>query len=341
MEYIKLGKTGLTISRICLGCMTYGTRKWREWVVEDPAEVRAHFALALEQGVNFFDTANVYSDGASEELTGRMLNEMASRDEIVVATKVYMTLSPRPNRGGLSRKHIIDQCDASLRRLGMDFIDLYQIHRFDPATPIEETLEALDALVRAGKVRYLGASSMAAWQFAKMLFAADLHHWQRFVAMQNHYNLVYREEEREMIPLCIDQGVAVIPWSPLARGLLAGNRKRGGQGVTKRAAEDQMARNLYRLDSDYEVADACESVARKRGVTPAQIACAWILQAPGVSAPIVGTTRLEHIREVIGAVEIKLSAEEIAELEKPYQPHQVLGHAQPTPAAMSGRGVSR
>jgi aryl-alcohol dehydrogenase-like predicted oxidoreductase len=341
MEYIKLGKTGLTISRICLGCMTYGTRKWREWVVEDPAEVRAHFALALEQGVNFFDTANVYSDGASEELTGRMLNEMAARDEIVVATKVYMTLSPRPNRGGLSRKHIIDQCDASLRRLGMDFIDLYQIHRFDPATPIEETLEALDALVRAGKVRYLGASSMAAWQFAKMLFAADLHHWQRFVAMQNHYNLIYREEEREMIPLCIDQGVAVIPWSPLARGLLAGNRKRGGQGVTKRAAEDQMARNLYRLDSDYEVADACESVARKRGVTPAQIACAWILQAPGVSAPIVGTTRLEHIRELIGAVDIKLSAEEIAELEKPYQPHPVLGHAQPTPAAMSGRAVSR
>jgi 1-deoxyxylulose-5-phosphate synthase len=341
MEYIKLGKTGLTISRICLGCMTYGTRKWRQWVIEDPAEVRTHFALALEQGVNFFDTANVYSSGASEELTGRMLNEMAARDEIVVATKVYMTLSPRPNRGGLSRKHIIDQCDASLRRLGMDFIDLYQIHRFDPATPIEETLEALDSLVRAGKVRYLGASSMAAWQFAKLLYTADLHHWQRFVSMQNHYNLVYREEEREMIPLCIDQGVAVIPWSPLARGLLAGNRKRGGQGVTKRAEEDQMARNLYRMESDYEVADACESVARARGVTPAQIACAWILQAPGVSAPVVGTTRLEHIRELIDAVEIKLSAEEVAQLEQPYQPHPVLGHAPPTPAEMTGRAVRR
>ncbi|MBF6567462.1 MAG: aldo/keto reductase [Candidatus Binataceae bacterium] len=337
MQYTRLGRTGLTVSRICLGCMSYGSKKWREWVIEDPSEVRKHFALAIENGINFFDTANVYSSGASEELTGRMLNEIAARDEVVLATKVYMQLGPQPNRGGLSRKHLIDQCEASLKRLGMDYIDLYQIHRFDSATPIEETLEALDSLIRAGKVRYIGASSMAAWQFAKMLFTAADNQWHRFVSMQDHYNLVYREEEREMIPLCIDQGVAVIPWSPIARGLLAGNRKRGGQTVTKRAEEDEMARNLYRTEADYEVAEICERVAARRGVTPAQIACAWLLQAPGVTAPIVGTTRLEHIRELIASTDIKLGAEDIAELEKPYQPHPILGHHQPTPAEMMGR----
>ncbi|MGH7906785.1 MAG: aldo/keto reductase, partial [Candidatus Binataceae bacterium] len=303
MKYVKLGKSGLTISRICLGCMSYGSKKWREWVIEDPAEVRRHFAAAIEEGVNFFDTANSYSLGASEELTGRTLKELAARDDLVVATKVNMPMSSKPNHSGLSRKHIIASCEASLRRLQMDYVDLYQIHRWDPATPIEETLDALETLVRDGKVRYIGASSMAAWQFAQAQFTADLHGWRRFVSMQDHYNLVYREEEREMIHQCIDQGVAVIPWSPIARGFLAGNRKRGGQTETTRAAEDEFSRNLYYLESDYEVADACEKAAKARGVTPAQIACAWILQAPGVTAPVVGTTKLEHVKELIHAVE--------------------------------------
>jgi 1-deoxyxylulose-5-phosphate synthase len=333
MEYIKLGKTGLSVSRICLGCMSYGDERWREWVITGD-EAREHFAAALEAGVNFFDTADVYSTGVSEEITGRWLGEMAARDEIVLATKVHGPMGPGPNRRGLSRKHILEACDASLRRLKSDFIDLYQIHRWDFRTPIEETLEALDSLMRAGKVRYLGASSMAAWQFSKALYIAGERGWRRFVSMQNHYNLVYREEEREMIPLCIDQGVGVIPWSPLARGFLAGNRRSGGTGETLRAKTDDIARDMYFRESDFAVAEAAASIARERGVTPAQIACAWILQAPGVTAPIIGATKLNHVKELLASVDIKLTKEEVAALEKPYEPHPVLGFEPPRPAKM-------
>ena len=335
MQYAKLGRTGLSVSRICLGCMSYGDKKWRDWVLT-VEEARQHFAEALEAGINFFDTANVYSVGVSEEITGRWLNEMANRDEIVVATKVYGPMSSGQNRGGLSRKAILQSCDASLKRLRMDYIDLYQIHRFDFTVPLEETLEALDSLVRAGKVRYLGASSMAAWQFAKALFLQKEHGWHRFVSMQNHYNLVYREEEREMNPLCIDQGVGLIPWSPLARGFLAGNRSAADKGgETVRAKSDEFAKDMYFRESDFEVLGAVEKIARQRGVTPSQIACAWILQAPGVSAPIVGATKLKHLKESIEAVSIKLSAEEVSELEKPYTPHPILGHAQPSSKRMA------
>lgn len=338
MQYAKLGRTGLSVSRICLGCMSYGDKKWRDWVltVED---AREHFAEALEAGINFFDTANVYSVGVSEEITGRWLGEMANRDEIVVATKVAGPMSSGQNRGGLSRKAILQSCDASLKRLRMDYIDLYQIHRFDFTVPLEETLEALDSLVRAGKVRYLGASSMAAWQFAKALFLQKEHGWHRFVSMQNHYNLVYREEEREMNPLCIDQGVGLIPWSPLARGFLAGNRSAADKGgETVRAKSDEFAKDMYFRESDFEILGAVEKIAGQRGVTPSQIACAWILQAPGVSAPIVGATKLKHLKESIEAVSIKLSAEEVSELEKAYTPHPILGHAQPSPKRMSYAG---
>jgi aryl-alcohol dehydrogenase (NADP+) len=318
--------------------MSYGDKKWRDWVLT-VEEAREHFAEALEAGINFFDTANVYSVGVSEEITGRWLNEMANRDEIVVATKVYGPMSSGQNRGGLSRKAILQSCDASLKRLRMDYIDLYQIHRFDFTVPLEETLEALDSLVRAGKVRYLGASSMAAWQFAKALFLQSEHGWHRFVSMQNHYNLVYREEEREMNPLCIDQGVGLIPWSPLARGFLAGNRSAPDKGgETVRAKSDEFAKDMYFRESDFEVLGAVEKIARQRGVTPSQIACAWILQAPGVSAPIIGATKLKHLKESIEAVSIKLSAEEVSELEKPYTPHPILGHAQPSPKRMAHAG---
>jgi 1-deoxyxylulose-5-phosphate synthase len=328
MQYTKLGKTGVTVSRICLGCMSYGDKKWRDWVL-DANEARAHFASALEAGVNFFDTADVYSLGVSEEITGRWLREMASRDDIVIATKVCGPMGSTPNRAGLSRKHILEACDASLRRLGTDYIDLYQIHRYDYTTPIEETLEALDSLVRAGKVRYLGASSMAAWQFSKALYLAREHGWHRFVAMQNHYNLVYREEEREMIPLCIDNGVGIIPWSPLARGFLSGNRKRNAPDPTARARTDEFAKNMYYRDDDWAVLDAVEKIAKSRGVTPTQVALAWILQAPGVTAPIIGATKIDHLKELFKAVDSKLSPEEIAESENPYKPHPILGHEQP------------
>lgn len=335
MQYTRLGNTGMTVSRICLGCMSYGDKKWREWTV-GADEAREHFKLALDSGITFFDTADVYSLGVSEEITGRWLGEMAARDDLVVATKVHGAMAKGANRRGLSRKHIMEACENSLRRLKMDYIDLYQIHRWDYATPIEETLDALDTLVRQGKVRYLGASSMAAWQFAKALHTADARGWHRFAAMQNHYNLVYREEEREMIPLCIDQGVGVIPWSPLARGFLAGNRKReGGDAATTRARTDDFARGLYNQEHDYDIAEATEKVARARGVTPAQVACAWILQAPGVTAPIVGATKAHHLKELIAAVEIKLTAEEVAALEASYRPHPVLGHEQPKPARMA------
>src|SRR5581483_10592964 len=334
MQYTKLGTTGITVSRLCLGCMSYGGGPLPEWALGTKGwhvkkeDAREHFAIALEAGINFFDTADVYSIGQSEEITGMYLREMASRDDIVVATKVHGVMGKSPNKRGLSRKHIIEGCENSLRRLGMDFIDLYQIHRWDSGTPIEETLDALDSLVRAGKVRYLGASSMAGWQFSKALYTARENHWHRFQAMQNHYNLIYREEEREMIPLCIDQGVALIPWSPLARGFLTGTRKRDG-GSTTRSEVDTFAKDMYYSEDDFKVADAVAEVAKKRGISAAQVALAWVLQAPGVTSPIVGATKTQQLKDLIGAVDLKLTADEVTALEKPYKPHGILGHAQP------------
>src|SRR6202167_1587445 len=298
MQYTLLGKTGITVSRICLGCMSYGGGDLPEWAQGtkgwhvNKADAREHFKIALDSGINFFDTADVYSAGLSEEITGFHLREMASRDDIVVATKVHGVMGNSPNKKGLSRKHIIEGCENSLRRLGMDFIDLYQIHRWDFNTPIEETLDALDSLVRAGKARFLGASSMAAGQFSKALYLAKEHGWHRFIAMQNHYNLVYREEEREMIPLCLDQGVGVIPWSPLARGLLAGSRTRSGERRTTRADSDPFGDYLYSQPTDFDVVERVAEVAAERGVPPAQVALAWLLHRPGVTAPIVGATQL-------------------------------------------------
>jgi 1-deoxyxylulose-5-phosphate synthase len=332
----------MTVSRLCLGGMSYGEGELPEWAMGTKGwhagkdEARRHFAAALEAGINFFDTADVYYAGVSEQIVGALLKEMASRDDIVLATKVNGPMGPGPNRRGLSRKHILEACENSLRRLGMDYVDLYQIHRWDPETPIEETLDALDSLVRAGKVRYLGASSMAAWQLSKALYTAKERGWHRFVSMQNHYNLVYREEEREMIPLCMDQGLAVIPWSPLARGFLTGTRNHDG-GTTTRSQVDTFAKDMYYSEDDFAVAGAVAEVAARRGVSPAQIACAWVLQAPGVTAPIVGATKLRHLQELIAAVDLKLSPEEVAAVEKPYRAHRVLGHAQPTPKAMTAR----
>ena len=343
MQFKTLGNTGITVSRLCLGCMSYGGGDLPEWAIGtkgwhvNKEDARAHFKLALDSGINFFDTADVYSVGLSEEITGLHLGEMASRDDIVVATKVHGPMGKSPNRRGLSRKHIIEACENSLRRLRMQFIDLYQIHRWDPNTPIEETLEALDSLVRSGKVRYLGASSMAAWQLSKALYTAKEHGWHRFVSMQNHYNLVYREEEREMIPLCVDQGLGIIPWSPLARGFLTGTRRPDG-GDTARSEVDTFAKDMYYSADDFAVADAVVAIAKQRGVSPAQVACAWVLQAPGITAPIIGATKLPQLAELIAAVDVKLSAEEVAALEKPYKPHTILGHAQPSAKAMaSGR----
>jgi len=306
-----------------------GTRGWHV----NKEDAREHFKIALEAGINFFDTADVYSAGQSEEITGFYLNEMASRDEIVVASKVHGVMGHSPNKRGLSRKHILEACDHSLRRLKMDFIDLYQIHRWDAGTPIEETLDALDSLVRAGKVRYLGASSMAAWQFSKALYTSRERGWHRFDTMQNHYNLVYREEEREMIPLCLDQKVALIPWSPLARGFLTGTRKRDG-GLTTRSEVDTFAKDLYYSEDDFKVADAVVEVAKKRGVSAAQVALAWVLQAPGITSPIIGATKKEQLKDLIGAIDLKLTGEEVATLEKPYRAHSILGHAQPSAKAM-------
>jgi aryl-alcohol dehydrogenase (NADP+) len=325
MQYVRLGRSGLKVSRICLGCMSFGSPLWRDWVLSEEAS-RPFISRALEAGINFFDTADMYSRGVSEEVVGRALADMAQRDQVVIATKVFFPLGNGPNDGGLSRKHILDAVDASLRRLGTDYIDLYQIHRWDDATPIEETLEALDDVVRAGKVRYLGASSMFAWQLAKALYTADRHGWTRFAAMQNHYNLVYREEEREMLPLCRAEGLGVIPWSPLARGFLAGKRSRQGGGETKRAKGDEYAHRMYYQDEDFAVAERTAEVAAERGVSPAQVALAWLLHQPGVTAPIVGATRLEHLDDAIAAAGLALSDEEAARLEEPYRPHPVLGH---------------
>jgi len=330
MKYQTLGNTGLEVSRICLGCMTYGDPAWRPWTLGE-AEARRHFKAAFDAGINFFDTADMYSAGASEEVTGKLLPEMAQRDDYVLASKVFFPVAEGPNRRGLSRKHILAACDASLQRLGHDYIDLYQIHRWDPHTPIEETLEALDSLVRAGKVRYLGASSMAAWQFSKALYLAGENGWQRFVAMQNHYNLIYREEEREMIPLCIDQGVGVIPWSPLARGHLTGSRTRDSKGDTRRAAADPMADDMYFREEDFRVIDALLAVAEERGDPPASVALAWLLSVPSVVSPIIGSSKVEHIAEACAATELTLSAAEIERLEAPYVPHPIHGHDQPAP----------
>jgi aryl-alcohol dehydrogenase-like predicted oxidoreductase len=325
MDYVNLGSTGLRVSRLCMGMMGFGNGSERPWVVdEDAAEpvVKA----AVEGGVTFFDTADTYSAGASEEATGRLVPKFLSRDESVIATKVFMPMTPGENGGGLSRKHILSAIDASLRRLGLDYVDLYQIHRWDSRTPIAETMGALDEVVRAGKARYVGASSMFAWQFAKAQHTAADAGGARFVSMQNHYNLIYREEEREMIPLCLDQGVGVIPWSPLARGVLTGNRTRGGDRRTTRATTDAFADNLYNQPTDFDVVDRVAEVAADRGVPAAQVALAWLLHKPGVTAPIVGSTSAAHMEDALAGEQLKLDADEIARLEEPYVPHPVLGH---------------
>jgi len=326
MEYVNLGRTGLKVSRICLGMMTYGSTGWRSWVLPEE-QSRPFIQKALEVGINFFDTADAYSLGVSEEITGRALRDFARRDEVVIATKVFNPMGDKPNQRGLSRKHILDAIDASLRRLSTDYLDLYQIHRWDSETPIEETLEALHDVVRAGKARYIGASSMYAWQFAKALYLADLHGWTRFVSMQNHYNLIYREEEREMIPLCRAEGVGVIPWSPLARGFLAGDRTPDKGGNTERAKTDGFAHSMYYQDMDFKVAERCAELAKRRGISSAQMALAWILHQPGVTAPIIGASKMYQLEEAVAALSIHLEADERRHLEELYQPHPVLGHS--------------
>jgi len=340
MQYTRLGRTGLKVSRICLGMMTYGTPKWRPWILDEEAS-RPLVRHAVELGINFFDTADLYSGGQSEVLTGKFLREFCQREEVVVATKLFYPVDldfkggaalgvkppQRPNADGLSRKRIFHAVDQSLQRLGTDYIDLYQIHRFDYGTPMEETMEALHDVVKAGKVRYLGASSMYAWQFARMQQIAKEHGWTPFVSMQNHYNLAYREEEREMIPLCRDQGVGLIPWSPLARGFLAGNRKREDKdsGETSRAKTDDIAQKYYYRDSDFQVVEALSALAQKRGVTNATLAYAWLLHK-GVTAPIIGASKLHQLDQAAAAVDIVLTDEEVRQLQAPYEPHPVIGH---------------
>ena len=324
MRYVNLGSAGLKVSRICLGCMTYGSSQWRPWVLDEEAS-RPLIKQALENGINFFDTADMYSKGASEEVLGRALKDLGpARDELVIATKVFYPMGADPNARGLSRKHIMAAIDGSLRRLGTEYVDLYQIHRFDSETPIEETLEALHDVVRAGKARYLGASSMPAWQFAKLLFTVAAHGWARFITMQNHYNLLYREEEREMIPFCLDQGIGVIPWSPLARGLLAGKQR----PKTARAATDTYGHQLYGeeiTEADARVIDSLETLAAESGMPPARLALAWLLQKPGVVAPIAGVSKPGQLDDALAALEVKLTAEAVARLEQPYLPHAVAG----------------
>ena len=322
MEYVNLGRTGLSVSRLCLGAMTYGTPEWRPWVL-DEEHSRPFIAKALEYGINFFDTADMYSLGRSEEVLGRAIRDFASRDRLVVATKVYFEMSSDPNDRGLSRKHLMASIDGSLRRLGTDYVDLYQIHRWDDRTPIEETLAALTEIVRSGKARYIGASSMAAWQFTRALYLADRYGWARFVSMQNHYNLIYREEEREMIPLCLHEGVGVLPWSPLARGRLAGKGTAAGQEPTTRATTDAIAERLYDADSDARIVERVRDVAARRGVSSAQIALAWLMSRPGVTAPIVGASKMYQLDEAVAAMSIALTDEERALLEEPYTPHPI------------------
>jgi len=326
MDYTTLGKTGLKVSRLCLGCMSYGSSKWRDWVL-DEEESRPFFKQALDAGINFFDTADMYSNGASEEVTGRALKKLGiRREEIVIATKVYNPTGESPNERGTSKKHVRHAIDASLRRLGLDYVDLYQIHRFDATTPMEETLEALTDVINQGKALYIGASSMYAWEFARLLYLADRHGYARFVSMQNHYNLVYREEEREMNPLCREEGIGLIPWSPLARGFLAGNRRPTDRGETTRAKSDEFAHRLYYQESDFQVVDRVAQIAKKRAVNNVQVALAWILQQPGLTAPIIGATKAHHLDDAVKALELKLEPEELKALEEPYRPHPILGH---------------
>ena len=325
MEYVRFGSTGLKVSRICLGCMSYGrpTERW-PWAL-DEEQSRPFIKRALELGINFFDTADVYSNGASEEVVGKALREFASRDEVVIATKVYFEMGPGPNDRGLSRKHILSAIDASLKRLGTDYVDLYQIHRWDYETPIEETLEALNDVVRAGKARYIGASSMYAWQFAKALYTSDLHGWTRFVSMQPHYNLAYREEEREMVNLCQDQKIAVIPWSPLAKGILA-RKPSKERNETLRAQTDAIGKRFY-SDEDLTIAQRVSDVAEARGLPMAQIALAWIYSKPVVTAPIIGATKPHHLDDAVAALSVQLTPDEIHHLEEAYQPHPVIGYS--------------
>ena len=324
MNYTNLGKTGLKVSRICLGCMSYGLKEEREWGL-DEEQGRPFIKRALELGINFFDTANMYGTGKSEEVLGRALRDFAKRDEVVVASKVYFPMRPDVNGRGLSRKAIMTEIDYSLRRLGMDYVDLYQIHRWDYDTPIQETLEALHDVVKSGKVRYIGASSMFAWQFCKALYLADLHSWTRFISMQPHYNLLNREDEREMLPLCLSEGIGVLPWSPLARGRLA--RAWETQPSTMRGQTDEYGKKLYSgtEEADKLVVDRVGEIARARGIPRAQIALAWLLHKPAVTAPIVGATKLHHLEEAAAALEVKLSDAEIEALEAPYVPHPIAG----------------
>ena len=326
MEYVRLGSTGLMVSRLCLGTMTYGSKKWREWVLVEP-ESKPFFRRAIELGINFFDTADVYSLGASEEIVGRALKEFgAGRDRLVVATKVHSPMGDDPNQRGLSRKHIFHAIDDSLRRLGMDYVDLYQIHRFDAETPIEETVEALDEVVKMGKALYVGASSMYAYQFAKMLAKADEMGCTRFVSMQNHYNVIYREEEREVLPLCREERIGVIPWSPLARGFVMG-RDRNEKNQTARARTDDYGHSMYYQNADYKVVERVTEVARKHGVSNAQVALAWVLHQPGITAPIIGASKMAHLEEAVKALELKLDGEDLKALAENYVPHPVLGHS--------------
>ena len=326
MEYVNLGKTGLKVSRLCLGAMSYGSSTWRPWILDEEAS-RPFVKKALELGINFFDTADMYSVGMSEQVLGRALQDFGpGRDRIVIATKVYMPMSSDPNHKGLSRKHILHSIDESLRRLGTDYVDLYQIHRFDAQTPVEETLRALDDIVRAGKALYLGASSMYGWQLAKLIYTADKMGFARFVSMQNYYNVVYREEEREILPLCRAEGLAVIPFSPLARGFVAGNRRKEDLGETVRAKSDEFSRWQYYHDADFAIVDRVTEVAKKRGVNNAQVALAWVLHQPGITAPIIGATKLHYLDDAIAALSLKLDAEELKFLAEPYQPRGMLAN---------------
>jgi 1-deoxyxylulose-5-phosphate synthase len=325
MDYVNLGRTGLKVSRLCLGCMSFGSSKWRSWVLDEDV-AKPFFKAAVEAGINFFDTADVYSQGESERVTGTALKEYAKRHEVVIATKVNGPMGADANNRGLSRKHILDGIDQSLKRLGVDYVDLYQIHRFDYETPIEETLEALNDVVRSGKARYIGASSMYAWQFMKMLDVSKAHGWTPFVSMQPQYNLVYREEEREMLPLCKNEGVGVIPWSPLARGFLAGGRAAPREGNTERARTDEFSPRLYYREPDFAVVKALDEVAKARGVSNMQVALAWVLRNPAITAPIVGTTKTHHLEDAVGALSVKLTDDEVKTLETAYQPKPVLDH---------------
>ncbi|MEK0084579.1 aldo/keto reductase [Benzoatithermus flavus] len=325
MEYVRLGNTGLQVSRLCLGCMTYGDPGWREWVLDEAAS-RPFIKEALEAGINFFDTADMYSLGRSEEILGRALKDMARRDEVVIATKLYNPMGPKPTQRGLSRKHVMEAIDASLKRLGTDYVDLWIIHRFDYATPVEETVEALSDVVKAGKALYLGASSMWAWQFMKMLGLQRARGLAPFVSMQNYLNLVYREEEREMLPLCRSEGIAVTPWSPLARGFLAGSKPREGASTTRARTDSYQQALGLGSEQDYTILERVEEIARRLGVKPAQVALAWVLGVPGVTAPIVGASKPHHLKDALGALEITLDAETRAFLEEPYRPRPVSGH---------------